>query len=134
VTGTFASVTLTIATGAIAYTPDDGVDIAGAASVTVTVPALELSSLTVTRPGRRRRQSSPPVSWIWTRSAWRPTTPSRSKWGDGHLDVVPATISGSGFATSATHRYRHLGTDTVTITITDTGGASVSGHAPVTVR
>jgi hypothetical protein len=134
VTGTFASVTLTIATGAIAYTPDDGVDIAGAASVTVTVPALELSSLTVT-PARSAPTAKLTAGFVDLDPLGVAADYTvQIKWGDGTSTSVPATISGSGFATSATHRYRHLGTDTVTITITDTGGASVSGHAPVTVR
>ena len=129
-----ASVTLTLATGEIAYTPDDGVDIAGSAPVTVTWAPLKLTSLSVT-PAR-----SAPTAKLTAHFVDRDPLGVAADytvdigWGDGTSTSVPAITSGSGFAASATHRYRHTGTDNVTITITDIGGATVAGKETITVR
>jgi hypothetical protein len=133
VTGT-ASVTLTLATGGVAYTPDDGVDIAGSAPVNVVAAPLELTSLSVT-PARSAPTAK--LSALFTDGDPLGVAADYTvviTWGDGTSTPVAATTSGSGFAAGATHRYLHTGKYSVAITITDTGGASITRSKSITVR
>jgi hypothetical protein len=128
------SVAITLADNGAAYTPADGVNIAGTFPVTVTPAPLTLKTLTVT-PAK----SAPTVKLAATFADADPLGVAgdytiKVTWGDGTSSTIAATASSKGFSVSASHRYKRAGKDTLTITITDTGGATVSGSRTITVR
>ena len=125
---------ITLANNGAAYTPDDGVAVAGTFAVTVVPPPLTLRTFTVT-PAK----STPTAALAATFTDADPLGVAASDtikvmWGDGTSSTIAATATSKGFSVSATHRYKRAGKDTVIITIMDTGGASVAASRPITVR
>jgi hypothetical protein len=133
VSGT-GSVAITLANSGVAYTPADGVDVAGTFPLTVVPAPLTLRTFTVT-PAK----TAPTATLAATFADADPLGvvadyTIKVVWGDGASSTIAAKATAKGFAVSATHRYKRAGKDTVTITIIDTGGATVSGSRPITVR
>lgn len=128
------SVAITLAQNGAPYTPADGVTVAGSFPVTVLPGALTLKTFTVT-PAK----SAPTATLAATFADADPLGvvadySVRVTWGDGTSSVLTAKAISKGFSVSGSHRYKRAGKDTVTITIVDSGGATVSGSRPITVR
>ena len=129
-----ATVAVTVAAGATVYTPDDGSDIAASVPVTVTAAPLTIDSLSVV-PAR----ASPTVRLSARFVDADPLGVAADyavqiSWGDGSSTPVSATASGTGFAVTASHRYKRAGTELVTLVIIDTGGATATASESIRVR
>jgi len=129
-----ATVTITLSTDGIKYTPADGVPIVAAVPVTSVPGALTITSLSVTpaasAPTARLSAQFTDADPLGTVSNYT----VHIAWGDGKVTSGTVTAAGSGFAVAASHRYSRTGKRTVTITIDDSGGATVSGSVSITVH
>jgi hypothetical protein len=129
-----ATVTITLSSGTMQYTPADGVPIVATVPVTSIPGALTITSLSVTpaasAPTARLSAHFTDADPLGTVANYA----AHIAWGDGKVTTGTVTATSSGFAVAASHHYSHTGKRTVTITIDDTGGATVSGSVTITVH